>query len=404
MRDALHTLHPAARRWLIAAALLGVGQQMFVVLRNPLLDALGFSSRTITHVQGAGGAAGLLAGALGLAALSRVRAPRLLALGVAANAAGFAMQSASTDPRAMIVGAALAGLGIQALTMTAAPFLASLAGPRSAVRLFGLQAIAAQTLPSALGPLLAGAIASTGRGARLDPLDASRLGLVVGALFVASALVPTWRLGALSAGAAPADTSRLDARLSAGRARVARVLAPDAVVWFAGGLGVPFLQLFFARTYAMNPRDVGLVYAATAVLGTAGNLASPAVSSRVSARSAVVAAQLALAPIFVTLALVHDARVAVAAFALRHAVSNVGNPVHTAIVHTSVAPHEGAPLAAWRMLVQSVAWAAANFVAGEILTASRGGFAPLLLVVAATHLAGAVATWRMLPAHATRES
>lgn len=400
VREGLRALHPAARRWLVAAALLGVGQQMFVVLRNPLLDALGFSSRAITHVQGAGGAAGLVAGALGLAALTRVRASRLLALGVAANAAGFAVQAATTDPRATLVGAALAGLGIQALTMTAAPFLASLAGARGAVRLFGLQAIAAQTLPSALGPLLAGAVTSAARDARLDRVDASRLGLVAGTLFVASALIPTWRVGALSGDAASAAVERL----GAARARVARVLAPDAVVWFASGLGVPFLQLFFARTYGMNPRDVGLVYAATAVLGTTGNLVSPALAARVSARSAVVFAQVALAPLFVTLALTRDARIAFAAFALRHAVANAGNPVHTAIVHTSVAPHEGASLAARRMLVQSIAWAAANFVAGEILTASRGGFAPLLLVVAATHLAGAVVAWRMLPAHASREA
>lgn len=174
----------AIRRWLLAAAFVGAGQQLFVALRNLHLHALGVDLRTIAHVQAVGGAAGLLAGLIGLWALPRRPARELLASGVAANALGFAIQAGSDSPRAFVVGAAVAGFGIQFVTMAAAPFLASVAGRSDAVRVFGLQSLWIQSVPAALGALFGGILY---REASELPGGAPRNGSA--ALLLGSALV-----------------------------------------------------------------------------------------------------------------------------------------------------------------------------------------------------------------------
>ncbi|TAK18734.1 MAG: hypothetical protein EPO40_36290, partial [Myxococcaceae bacterium] len=113
-----------ARRWIAASALIGFGQQVYVVLRNQLLHDLDLPMALLGIVQGMGAVTGVIAGVAGLWLLPKLPSAWALRSGALANAVGFAVQVGATHAWQFVLGAALAGFGIQTLTMASGPFLA----------------------------------------------------------------------------------------------------------------------------------------------------------------------------------------------------------------------------------------------------------------------------------------
>lgn len=387
--------HPNARLWLVAAALIGTGQQIFVVLRNQYLLDLGLSAGTITSVQGAGGAAGIAAGLLGLWAVRRIPSRAALGLGAVANAGGFAIQVTATSPEWLIAGSALAGLGIQGLTMVAAPFLArySTAGQRA--RLFATNAIAIHALPGAIGALIAGEAQHAARRALHSPLLGYRFALALGCAAVALALLPLRRL----------HESPREAAQTSWRAlfhlhqpsRVAVLLVPDLVVFFGSGLTVPFLQLYFKQRFGLAPASTGALYAVMMLAGCAGHLFSPRLARRFGTWPVIVGAQIASLPFYAVLLITGFLPVAAIAFVFRQAVMNTSTPLTGAFLHSNVLDDDSGPLASYRMLAQSVVWTAANFLAGTLIALDAGGYRFLIGATIASYVAGIISGLLLYP-------
>ena len=379
---------PATRRWLVAAGLLGFGQQLFVVLRNPYVLAAGYSDVLVARVQGAGGAAGVLAGLLGLFALRRMRDATVLTIAVAANAGGFALQLATPQPVVLFAGAALAGLGIQGITMATAPFLTRQSTPNDRVAVFAAHALALQAIPGALGALTAGYAERAAQDATGSVVDAHRLALALGVLAVGTALVP---LALARSAAAPEPLAPRRHRLRDPRG-VARLLAPDLLVFAANGVSVPFLQIYFERRFALSPASVGAIYATAMVAAIAPHFISPRIAKRFGSESTTMFAHGVATTGLAALALATTPAVAVTAFVVRQIAASAAAPLYTSVLHTRVHADDSAPAASYRMIAQSVAWAAANFAAGPIV--AQFGFGALLACAAATH-AAAVALERV---------
>jgi MFS family permease len=375
-----------ARLWLVAAALIGTGQQTFVVLRNQYLLDLGFSPPAIASVQGAGGAAGIVAGLLGLWALRYVPSRVTLALGVLANALGFAIQVVATTPAWLLAGSALAGLGIQGLTMTAAPFLTRHSTIEERVRLFATSTIAIQALPGAAGALIAGQLQRLAGGALGSSLLGYRFALGVGCVAVLLALVPLARIREAPPARASGSISDLFRLRQPGRA--AALLTPDVIIFFGNGLTLPFLQLYFKQRFGLSPADIGGLYALMMLVGWAGHLLSPRSARRFGTWPVIIGTQLLALPFFGELLVAQTVPLAAGAFVLRQAVMNVSAPLVGSFLHSNVLDEDSGPLASYRMLAQSVVWAGANFLAGPLMLLDGGGFRFVIAATIASYVLG----------------
>jgi MFS family permease len=385
------SMHRDARRWIFASALIGFGQQLFVVLRNQFVHDLGFPLSLLGSLQGVGAAMGVLAGVAGFWLASRVSSAWMLRAGALANAAGFLTQVAAVRPWQFILGAALAGVGIQLLTMSSGPFLARRVTDGDRVRVYGFQVIAIQTLPGLLGAVLGGEVQRIAAEGSESPLDGYRVALASGAASVALSLVP---LRELAAGE-PARREARALRVKELR-RFVRYLVPDALLQFAAGLAVPFLQVYLQVAHGAPPHHVGRYFGAMMLAGTATNLLLPAVTRRFGSARALAVLFAGAVIGFVGLGLAATVEGAAVALVLRYACTVAANPLWTGTLHAAVDSGDGESLASWRMIVQSVAWAAANLIAGAALAQGAGALRGLLFTAAVVQGVAAWGVWRAL--------
>ncbi|MDP3220909.1 MAG: hypothetical protein Q8S73_42890 [Deltaproteobacteria bacterium] len=393
----LHVTDEDARRWIIASLFIGFGQQLYVVLRNQLVHDLGLPMAFLGVVQGMGAATGVAAGVVGLWLLPRFPVAWALRAGVLANSAGFAMQVAATRGWHFVLGAAAAGVGIQMLTMASGPFLAGRVTERDRVRTYALQMVAIQTAPGFLGAVLGGELQRAVSAASASAVGGHRVALAVGAASVALALLPLRRLARREAPRRQSQPLRLDELR-----RFALFLAPDAVLHFGAGLAVPFLQVYLRVVHGAPPHYVGWYFGAMMVAGTLTNLAAPLIADRLGNVRALALLQVGAAIGFLGLATAETTGFAALALVARYACSVAAIPLWTAALHANLAPGDGEIASSWRMVVQSVAWAAANLFAGLALTGGADALRVLFLVAAAAQVLAAWGCWRSLAALARR--
>lgn len=363
-------LHPDARRWLAGALLVGTGQQLFVVLRNPYLDELAFPAREITTIQGAGASAGLLAGLLGLWALRRLPARLTLSLGLLANATGYAIQALGSGAGTMLLGGAVAGLGIQFITMAVAPFLTRASSTEDRVFLFSANTLALQTLPGIIGPALGGQLQRVAERAFGSRIAGYRLALGAGAISVAAGLLATVFIRQAKVTPTP---GRALLRLVEPR-RGLMLLVPDALIFFGTGLTIPFLPLYFKQGFGLGAGTLGWLYATAMIAGSLAQLAAPRLARRTSTWRLLLVAQALSVPVFGVLALSSSLPAAAAASVARQALASLALPLFASFLHTSILDEDSGPIAAYRMLAQSMAWALANFLAGVLIDRDGGHF------------------------------
>lgn len=389
----LDRLEPDARRWLVGALFVGIGQQLFVGLRNQYLDELALPAHAITAIQGAGASAGLLAGLLGLWALRRLPPRVTLSLGLVVNAAGYALQVLGASAGVMLVGGALAGLGIQFLTMAVAPFLARASSTESRVLVFSANTLALQTLPGIVAPALGGHLQEAAARSLGSGLAGYRVALALGAISVVVGLLATAFLRQTHA--APATTTGL-LRLREPR-RGLMLLAPDALIFFGTGLSVPFFQLYFKQGYGLSPGSIGWIYAAMMVGGALAQLAAPGLARRVGSRRVLLGAHALCVPLFAVLALSSSLSMAVPAAVARQGLVSLALPLFASFLHTSVRDEDSGPIASYRMLIQSAAWALANFLAGALIDLDGGHFRVVMLASSAAYGAAALVGLAVYP-------
>ncbi len=396
--EAAHAMRPDIRRWIVASACVGFGQQLFVVLRNQFLHELGVALPLVGVVQGAGALMGVVVGAAGLWLLPRVPVAQALRVGVVANAAGFALQVVATRPWQFVLGAAIAGGGIQLLTMSSGPFLSRRVTDHDRVRVYGLQMMAIQTGPGLLGAVLGGELQRASASAVASMIGGYRIALAAGAGAAAVALVPLRALGEAEPSSKPSGALRMqDAR------RVITLLGPDAMIQFGSGLAVPFLQLYLQVERGLAPQRIGHFFGAMMLAGTVGNLAAPSITRRFGRARTLAALQAVTVLAFVGLAQAVTEAQTATALVLRFACAATATPLWTGMLHAAVDPRDTEAMASWRMCAQSIAWAAGNLAAGALLEAGQEALRWLLLIAAAVHATGAAWLLRNL-AHAAARS
>ncbi len=381
LRRSPHGVHVV----LAAMVLLGTGQQIFVVTRNPFLLEIGFRAEGIPAVQSVGALAGVLSGLVGLAFATRLTPRLLFAACAVTQAVGFAVQATAADARAVFFGAAIAGFAIQLTTTVTPPILKALTAPEERVSVFAGNALAI----SPISGLLAACVISVLAVAAGRDVHGQRCVLVGG-------VVASVAAGALFSRVPAVRATQTVAGWSSPRT-IAICVAFQGLLAFGGGITLPFLQLYFKTTFGLSMDRIAWVYAASMAFGVVGYAAAPALVTRFGLVRTIVALQLMALPLFVELARTTSVTFAALAFLARHTLMSVTSPLLQAFYQEVARGSDGHTIASLGMVTSSVTWAAGALLAGPLLARAGGRFGVAITVTAVAYAVGALAAAAVFP-------
>ena len=146
--------------FLLAALLMGVGRQVFQVLRNQYLNELHLSGSQMTSVQGLNSLGTLVIAIPAIVIIGKRSARSLLAIVALVNAAAYAAQAVFGNLEIFRASAFCAGLAMGVNVALGAPFLLRNTGTAERVFVFSLQSAVSWPLSGFIGSWLSGGLQS----------------------------------------------------------------------------------------------------------------------------------------------------------------------------------------------------------------------------------------------------
>lgn len=366
-RDAARAFTPPARRFLLAELLTWTGHGVFQVLFNLYLIEGGFQESFV------GRAVSLNALAVALAALpagllaDRWGRTRSLALGAVIDGAAQLARASLLHGGAIYAASFCSGVGQAMIVIAAAPFITEHSSPRERTHLFSAYfatALLAGVVGSLLGGWIPAALAALPHGLAPGRLDAYRIALVIGALFVLSGAIPLAgiaRGGEKPMHAAGRRTTRADLRL------LMPTGANAFLVGAGAGLVIPFMNLYFARRFACSSAQIGSFFSAAQVVTAIAALLGPTVARRFGKLRTAVASQLLSLPFLVTLGIESRLSIAVGAFLVRATLMQASTPLMNAFVMEVLPPELRARSSSLTNMAWNIGWATTATFAGALI-------------------------------------
>ncbi|MGH7500874.1 MAG: MFS transporter [Longimicrobiales bacterium] len=384
----------ALARFFAANVLFAAGLFVHAFLYNFYLEAVGASASLM-----GGAAASLTAG--GLVAL--VPAGRLVdrrgpaAVYIAAallTTTGLIASAYVATPAAVYGTGFLAGAGTAAWRVAMGPAIMRLTAASLRSRAFSWN-VAFLVASGSAWTALAGIGPAWFEGRGLDETGGLRGALVTGALLtlVASAILPGRALSR-SAAVDPASPLPRDVPVArAPRTRLpqgfAAVIVVVAVWMCAGGLVLPFFNVFFQRVHGFEIGRIGAIFGA-AQLATAAALAvSAEAASRLGPRRVLLSWTLLFAPALIALGWAGSPALAVGLYLIAGFVPPATNPLIDQVLLEDAPPERQGIVSTWRNGATELSGLAGAGLGGILLDATS--FRTLLAVAAVVAATGAIA-------------
>lgn len=388
-RAGLGRLSPSVWRILIHSLLFGLALSVAEILFNFYLVSLGYAADTAGLMSTVSRGSGMLIGIpMGLL-IDRVGAQRAIALGLTLFCSGWAIMLASRELWALVLGQFVVGASYLMAGTAVTPLLASVTTDGERAQVFGLNASATLIvglLGSSIGgllPTMAGAALGAG------PQDTASYRLALGAVIalgVAAALPVLGTMRRLEetrgVGAAVLPLERLPLR------GMLRFSLPAFTLGIAGGLFLPFQNLFFREQFGMDDATVGVILAVGALGAGIGALLGSQVTRRLGLRrgaaalrsGAIGAMLLLLAPLLMP---------AVVGFFLRGMFVAASFPQMDALAMRSVPAEQRGVMMSAMSVFWSGGWALAAAVSGYVQI--TWGFGPIVLAATLAYVLSSLA-------------
>ncbi|MGN7453608.1 MFS transporter [Paenibacillus pasadenensis] len=337
------------RLFFVFNLLWNIGLGMYSLIYNLYVKALGHAPTMVGDIVGATAlAAALILIPAGLAN-DRFGAKRMIGIGAAAVIAVLAARAFAAGSGQLTALAFAAGMAQAIVSATILPFMADNSSPRERVHLFSFNmalVMAANVAGNLGGGLISDALRAIGGWSELASLRAT---LLVGVAIAAAGLVPILKFGAPAgaAGAAAAAASspkpsfRERFRLHrSSYAAIAAFTLLSLLSAMAGGMVVPYLNVYFEDRFHASHSSIGLVVALGQGATAIAFLLGPAIARRMGEVKAVVWLQLSSIPFLVLTAYTHQFWLASFGYLFRQALMNAANPFYSTIkmryVHRSL--------------------------------------------------------------------
>ncbi len=294
-----------------------------------------------------------------------------------------------TNKVGLCAAAALAGCGQTLVMVSSAPFMAENSTAEDRTLLFSTH-FGFRTLAGFVGNLVGGFLPTL--IARLLAVDAESVTSYQGVLWAVfalrlAALIPLSRMADAErkkpASPAPGlnPSTRLPIRL------VGKLLLPNAIISIGAGLLIPYLNVFFKEKFAIPDTALGTIFSISSVMTGVATLSAPLLARRLGTVRAIVFSQLASIPFLLTLGFSPWLGAAVAAFWVRAALMNMGNPLYSAFAMEQVDEASRARVSSLLGMGWNIGWSVGPYLSG--LMQMRVGFGPIFLVTTTAYLMGA---------------
>lgn len=371
-----------------ANVLFAAGLFAHAFLYNFYLDALGLAEASMGVAAASLTAGGLLALVPAGLITDRLGPAAAFLLGAATCAAGLAAGGLVERPVAIYGAAVAAGAGTAAWRVSMGPMLLRLAPPSLRSRVFSWN-VALLVGSGAAWTAAAGALPSwIERTTGLDREPAIRGALLAGAALTALSMLvflPAARSGARR-GTIVRGPSLAALRIP--RPLVLGVLA--VALWMtAGGLVIPFFNLYFSRVHALPVARIGALFASAQAVTALALFASGEAAGRLGAMRVLAAWTLLFAPVLWLLPLADALPLALALYLVQGIVPPATNPlIDQVLLERAPADRQGA-VSSWRNAATETSGLVGASVGGGLLQA--GSFGLLFGVAGAVAAAGAAA-------------
>ena len=384
-REAAAAFSRPARFYLGAEFLMWTAHGIFSVLFNLYLVEAGASAAFVGRAVSSGGVGMVLAALPAGWLADRWGRRRTLMLGAVLEGTGHLLRAISTHEPVVLGAGLAAGLGQSLFQIAAAPFLTDHSTPRERTHLFSTffaSALVAGVVGNNLGGLLPSLVHAVAPGA--STFAAYRVGLLVGAVFAASAALPLLALAGLVEPKHEPDA----APPAAHETRRLRPIAMNAgLTGLGAGLVIPFMNLYFKNRFQCSSAQIGLWFSIAQLCTAFASLCAPAVARRFGKLRSAVGSELLSLPFLVTLGGERRLGVAVVAFWLRASFMQASTPLVQAFT-MEVLPRElRARATSLNNMAWNVGWAVSATLAGAVI--DHFGYAAPFYMTATLYLTAA---------------
>lgn len=370
-----------ARRYLLGAFLLGITQANIQLLFNLYLREREVTESVIGNILSsrATGAAlmALPAGFL----LLRSRLKPVLITSALAFSASVALLVSWDDVDRLWMFALVGGMAFTFYRVAAAPFYMRNSTPTERPMLFSL-GFGMMTLSGSVGSLGAGYLVTFFQDiAGVNAILAHRYALYVG---VAAGVFATIPFALIEARKPTQEERRLEFSWDVVRGRIgiySKLFIPYFLVGLGAGFIIPFLNIYFRDRFQQTTDEIGVYYFAVSIATFLGTMAAPALVHKLGKIKTVVFTELMSIPFMFILAYTGNVGWAVAAFLLRAAFMNLGQPVSTNFSMEVVTVREQGLVNALLLLAWTSSWTFSTSIGGSLI--ERYGYEiPMLLTIA----------------------
>lgn len=431
-----------ARLFLLGSFLFGVGNNMIQLLLNLYLKELGLGEAGIGSVLAARAFGSFIIALPASFVVARADSRYLLSSAAVLTAASFAGSALLEGFGPIAASVLMSGAFSSLFQVAGGPFFMKNSSPEERVHLFSLNGALGMGT-GVLGSLFGGALKDLVFAASGDELYAYRAALILGALFVASAVAPFLAIrehtkaelgearaagrdspdgaavGANSAGpggsagrtgrwferrrdsrepGAPEPAARgLGAparRAPIGRVDAAlyiRLLMPGFFVGMGAGLTIPYLNLYFKNEFLLGDSFIGLIFALGQIGTFLGMVSGPAIATRLGKAKTIFLMQALSVPFILVLTYLRFLPAVIVAFVVRQSLMNMSSPISDNFALEQVPPNQQHLMNALRMLNWTGSWMVSARISGGLI-ATRG-FAPSFTLTAGLYALSSVLFW-----------
>lgn len=384
--EAFKSFSPNARRFLMGSFLLNVGANQISLLFSLYLQRLAYTEAGIGAVLSTRALGSTIIALPASILAARFDPRRLLPVAAAMTAAAYVAQSLFVSGAAISSAVFMAGALSTVFQVSAGPFFMRNSGEKERMHLFSLNG-ALSMGTGLIGSLLGGGLKDGLAGLGVDELTAYRVGLLVGAGFVAAAVWPFSRI-------APSREPRT--MRAPGLRRLdgidvplwLKLIFPSFLVGMGAGLTIPYLNLYFKNAFGMSDAAIGAAVAAGQVATFLGIVAGPIIAKRIGKPRAVFWTQVLSVPLILVLGWVRALPLALLAYLARQVLMNMSSPIQDNFALELVPPERQSLLNAVKMLSWTGSWTVAARVSGELIY--RGGFKTSFALTAGLYLASTI--------------
>lgn len=369
--------------FLCAALVMGIGRQIFMVLRNQYLVDLNLPDPAVTSVQAFNSLGGLLIAIPALALIGRFRAKTLLVCIVIVNACGFALQGLLGTLEIFQGAAFAAGISMSLNMALGAPFLMRNTSMQSRVFAFAFQSAVSWPLSGFIGSFLSGELqrrfadfAGDNIGFMGQAIAGNMFGyratLLVAAGFVLIAILPISLIREEKAEGAGKSIRQLfkvhDKR------KLLLLGLPEMIIGIGAGLTIPFFNMYFKNEWGLTPQQIAPIFMAMFGLLVFSYLIQPPLVKRFGPVKVMIASQILSLPFFIELALGNHLYLAVIAFIARQCLMNSSDPIYKQFAQEVADERDRNAVAVWVHTSRHMFFTLANFLSGYLIAADDGRF------------------------------